>query len=162
MLGFLYCPVYTSRPFIVQHIKLEMTFPFVLSSCQIFLIFGNIFSHLSGTKAKQKMAEQPKLLRRPLPPKLPSKLSPPREKVGKGKLYKNNSCSAVSNSVCSLKLTWKKMNPLVNLWIDNRAQGNTHAGSSQAVLMLKLLGSAVWKILNNANVQCKLTNACWC
>lgn len=35
------------------------------------------------------MAEQPKLLRRPLPPKLPSKLSAPREKVGKGKLYKN-------------------------------------------------------------------------
>ncbi|XP_031471648.1 leucine-rich repeat-containing protein 63 isoform X3 [Phasianus colchicus] len=29
------------------------------------------------------MAEQPKLLRRPLPPKLPSKLSVPREKVGK-------------------------------------------------------------------------------
>lgn len=87
------CIVYMSRPFIVQHIKLKMTISLVLS-CQIFLIFGNIFSHLSGTKAKQKMAEQPKLLRRPLPPKLPSKLSTPREKVGKGKLYKNSSCSA--------------------------------------------------------------------
>ncbi|EOA97539.1 hypothetical protein Anapl_13233, partial [Anas platyrhynchos] len=31
----------------------------------------NLCSHLSGSEAKQKMDEQPKLLRRPLPPKLP-------------------------------------------------------------------------------------------
>lgn len=44
-------------------------------------------------KAKQKMVGQPKLLHRPLPPKLPSKLSTPRENVVKGKLYKDSPCS---------------------------------------------------------------------
>ncbi|KFP43365.1 hypothetical protein N324_04759, partial [Chlamydotis macqueenii] len=39
--------------------------------CQIFLIFRNILSCPEGTKAKQKMVEQPKLLCRLLPPKLP-------------------------------------------------------------------------------------------
>ncbi|XP_021231544.1 leucine-rich repeat-containing protein 63 isoform X2 [Numida meleagris] len=42
-----------------------------------------LMCYLVGTKAKQKMAEQPKLLRRPLPPMLPSQLPMPRKKIGK-------------------------------------------------------------------------------
>lgn len=51
------------------------------------------------------MAEQPKLLHRPLPPKL----STPRENVDKGKLPGQFLWCIVTNALCSLKLTQKKI-----------------------------------------------------
>ncbi|KAK4831401.1 hypothetical protein QYF61_017532 [Mycteria americana] len=54
-------------------------------------------SHLARTKARQEMAEQLKLLRRPLSPKLPSKLSTPREKVA-GRIFGQYLTRVITNA----------------------------------------------------------------